>query len=183
MHGLCRRRRRQLTVIGISTPTATPLTPQRCAKPGCGAARTSDPPRRPRAPASSTSNRQPSRPSRGAQGVYDHGRFGFFSPEAVIPLADAASSEQDRALYITAAFSGLGRRGELLALRWRAVDFDQEVFRVVDCCGQGELSRPKSGPRAPFRWSNTVDHAPMKLAGRERPHAAGGPCLPGSEGG
>lgn len=26
--------------------------------------------------------------------VYDHGRFGFFSPEAVIQLADAASSER-----------------------------------------------------------------------------------------
>ena len=50
----------------------------------------------------------------------------------------------DRALYITAAFSGLGR-GELLARGWRAVDFDQEAFRVVESCGQGELSRPKSG--------------------------------------
>jgi integrase len=76
--------------------------------------------------------------------VYDHGRCDFFSPEEVIQLADAASSEQDRALYITTAFSGL-RRGELLALRWRAVDFDQEALRVVESCGQGELSRPKSG--------------------------------------
>ena len=48
----------------------------------------------------------------------------------------------DRALYITAAFSGLGRRGQLLALRWRAVDFDQEAFRVVESYGQGELSWP-----------------------------------------
>lgn len=60
--------------------------------------------------------------------VYDHGRCDFFSPEEVIQLADAANSEQDRALYITIAFSGLGRRGELLALRWRAAAFDQEAF-------------------------------------------------------
>ena len=30
--------------------------------------------------------------------VYDHGRFDCFSPDEVIQLADAASSEQDRAL-------------------------------------------------------------------------------------
>lgn len=70
-----------------------------------------------------------------------------------------------RALYITAAFSGLGRRGELLARGWRAVDFDQEAFRVVESCGQGELWRPKSG------------------RGRERHTQPAGLVFPGSEGG
>jgi hypothetical protein len=165
MHGLCGRRRRQLTVIGISTPTATPLTPQRCAKPGWGAARTSDPPRRPRAPASSTSNRQPSRPSRGAQGDYDHGRFGFFSPEAVIQLADGPARSRTGRSISPPRSPAWAAAGELLALRWRAVDFDQEVFRVVDCCGQGELSRPKSG------------------RGRERHAQPADLVFPGSEGG
>ena len=40
-----------------------------------------------------------------------------------------AASEQDSAVYLTAAFTGL-RRGELLALRWRNIDFAGSVIRV-----------------------------------------------------
>jgi len=50
------------------------------------------------------------------------GDIEVFSPEEVWALVRAASNEQDAALFLTAAFTGM-RPGELLALRWRDVDF------------------------------------------------------------
>jgi len=57
------------------------------------------------------------------------GDIDVFSPEEVWALVRKADSEQDGALYLTAAFTGL-RRGELLALRWRDVDFAGATVRV-----------------------------------------------------
>lgn len=44
------------------------------------------------------------------------------SPEEVLRLVDAAASDQDAAIFLNAAFTGL-RQGELIALRWQDVDF------------------------------------------------------------
>jgi integrase len=75
---------------------------------------------------------------------YDATRFEFYSPEEVWALVRAAASEQDAAIFLTAAFTGL-RRGELIALRWRDVDFERSSIRVSGSYANGVLTAPKSG--------------------------------------
>ena len=67
-----------------------------------------------------------------------------FSPEEIWALVRAAASEQDAAIFLTAAFTGL-RRGELLALRWRDVDFAGSLLRVRASYCAGAETAPKSG--------------------------------------
>ncbi len=75
---------------------------------------------------------------------YDATRFDFYSPEEVWALVRAAASQQDGAIFLTAAFTGL-RRGELIALRWRDVDFERSAIRVSGSYANGKLTAPKSG--------------------------------------
>jgi integrase len=70
-----------------------------------------------------------------------------FTPEEVMALVRAASTEQDAAIFLTAAFTGL-RRGELVALRWRDVGFPGSLIRVRATYSHEVLTTPKSRPRA-----------------------------------
>jgi len=101
---------------------------------------------------------------------YDATRFAFYSPEEVRALARAAASEQDGAIFLTAAFTGM-RRGELIALRWRDVDFQRAAIRVSGSYANGTLTSPKSGHG---RVVPMVPHVAAELAKlSKREHSTG----------
>jgi integrase len=94
------------------------------------------------------------------------GDIQVFSPEEVWSLVRAADSEQDGALFLTAAFTGL-RMGELLALRWRDVDFAGSTVRVRASYAAGHLTTPKSGKVRSVPLAPDVASALARLGGRE----------------
>lgn len=96
----------------------------------------------------------------------DPDRYDFYSPEEIDLLVTTAAAgehrdpsrpavseveqalrsledEQDAAVYLTAALSGL-RRGELLALRWADVDFEQNSIRVYEGYSANVTGKTKS---------------------------------------
>jgi integrase len=89
-----------------------------------------------------------------------------FSPEEVWALVRAADSEQDAAIYLTAAFTGL-RMGELLALRWRDVDFAGATIRVRASWAANEVTTPKSGKVRAVPLAPDVAEALAKLGDRK----------------
>ncbi|HEV2973716.1 MAG TPA: site-specific integrase [Solirubrobacteraceae bacterium] len=95
------------------------------------------------------------------------GDIDVFSPEEVWALVRAAASEQDGAIYLTAAFTGL-RRGELIALRWRDVDFAGSLVRVRASYAGGALTTPKSGKVRSVSLAPEVAQALAKLSQRKR---------------
>lgn len=89
-----------------------------------------------------------------------------FSPEEVMALVRAAGSEQDAAIFLTAAFTGL-RRGELIALHWRDVDFAGQALRVRASFAGGQLTTPKSGKVRSVPMAPDVATALARLAERD----------------
>lgn len=81
-------------------------------------------------------------------------------------LVRAAESEQDAAIYLTAAFTGL-RRGELVALRWRDVDFSAQRIRVSGSFAGGRLTTPKSGKVRSVPLAPAVAEVLARLSQRE----------------
>ncbi|MFZ1993633.1 MAG: site-specific integrase [Solirubrobacteraceae bacterium] len=94
------------------------------------------------------------------------GDIQVFSPEEVWALVRAGASEQDGALFLTAAFTGL-RMGELLALRWRDVDFAGATIRVRASYYLGQLTTPKSGKVRAVPMAPDVATALAQLGRRE----------------
>src|SRR4051794_28664667 len=78
-----------------------------------------------------------------------------------------AAPEQDAAIFLTAAFTGL-RQGELVALRWRDVDFAGSYMRVTASYTNGELSMPKSGKMRSVPMAPEVAEALARLGERAR---------------
>lgn len=72
------------------------------------------------------------------------GDYDFYSREEIDAVIASAANEQDGAIYLTAAMTGL-RRGEVVALRWRDIDFGGQAVRVRSNLSFGQLVTPKSG--------------------------------------
>jgi integrase len=89
-----------------------------------------------------------------------------FSPEDVMALVRAAASEQDAAIYLAAAFTGL-RRGELVAVRWRDVDFARRHIRVTASYTERALTTPKSGKVRSVPLAPVVAEALARLGQRQ----------------
>jgi integrase len=109
---------------------------------------------------------------------YDAARFDFYSPEEVYALARAAASEQDAALFLTAAFAGL-RRGELVALRWRDVDFSKRSIRVEGSFSHGAVTTTKGGRARAVPLVAEVAQALARLGQRRYATGPDDPVFPG----
>jgi hypothetical protein len=107
--------------------------------------------------------------------VHRTGEFSVLTPAEVAALARAAESEQDAALYTTAAFTGL-RLGELRALRWSDVDFSKRLVHVRRGLARQQLGHTKS-----HRVRSVADRPGGPCPRRPQPprelHRTGGPRL------
>ena len=116
------------------------------------------------------------------QPVRYSGDYDFYSREEIEALVRAAATDQDGAIYLTAAMTGL-RRGELVALRWRDIDFPGQAIRVRANYSFGELVTPKSGKVRSVPMVPDVAQALAGLSRRERFVGDDDPVFAGSLGG
>ena len=108
---------------------------------------------------------------------YDPNAYDFFSPDEIEQLSQAAASGQDRAIYRTAAFTGL-RMGELIALKWGDVDFATESLHVYSSYSLGTLTSPKSGLVRTVPMAEQVQKL-LKAHRKAVPHARADLVFPG----
>jgi integrase len=116
------------------------------------------------------------------QQVRYSGDYDFYSREEIDALVRAAASAQDAAIFLTAALTGL-RRGELVALRWRDVDFPGQAIRVRANYSFGELVTPKSGKVRSVPMVPDVAQVVARLGQRELFTGDADPVFAGASGG
>jgi integrase len=116
------------------------------------------------------------------QQVRYSGDYDFYSPQDVQALVAAAASAQDAAIYLTAAVTGL-RRGELVALRWRDIDFAGHSIRVRANYSHGQLVTPKSGKIRTVPMVPQLAETLADLAGRKQFTEPDDPVFIGNRGG
>lgn len=102
------------------------------------------------------------------------GGIDVYSPEEILALVRHADDEQDGALFLVASFTGL-RQGELLALRWRDVDFLGEHVRVTASYTTRALTSLESGRVRSVPLAPAAAGALARLSQRE--HWTGGDDL------
>jgi integrase len=95
------------------------------------------------------------------------GNIDVYSKEEVLALVRAARTDQEATLYLTAAFTGL-RRGELLALRWRDVDFASATIHVRQNLTSAGLTTPKGGKERAVPLAGEVAEALARLGQRDQ---------------
>jgi integrase len=110
------------------------------------------------------------------------GDYDLYSREEIDALVRHAISEQDAAIFATAAMTGL-RRGELVALRWREVDFAGQAIRVRGNYSHGEIVTPKSGKVRVVPMVPEVAQHLARLGQRERFTGDGQPVFTNDVGG
>ena len=94
------------------------------------------------------------------------GDIQVFSPEEVWRSFGRRGSSRKVAIFLTAAFTGL-RMGELIALRWRDVDFAGATIRVRGSFAAGYLTTPRSGKVRVVPMAPDVATALAQLGARE----------------
>ena len=115
--------------------------------------------------------------------AYD-GSYDFYSVDEIKLLLDAATNEMDRVLFATAAMAGL-RRGELIALALRDIDWEGHKIIVRGNVSRGKLVSTKSGhhrvvPLVPELAKMLATIAPEGTATKR---SASGLVFPGQDGG
>jgi integrase len=87
------------------------------------------------------------------------GEFNVLTPVQVAAVARSTDDAQDAALFTVAAFTGL-RLGELIAMRWRDVDFSKRLVHV-----RGSYTLRQQGPPKSRRVRSVplIDQALMPL--------------------